>query len=95
MVEGPFGSGGTLTNNAGTGGTGGIGDELTESDKKKEPRGSVAESWRATPLRCREPRRSVDESTNEEPINARARVVPEIEERFSDTGEGEFRETLF
>jgi len=85
-----FGSGG-LTNTAGTGGTGGAGDELPESDKKKEPRGSVAESWRTTPLRCRELRRSYDESTNEEPIKARARVVPEIEERLSDTeGEGWF-----
>lgn len=43
-VEVWFGSGGTLTSIAGTGGTGGIGDELPVSDRKKEPRGSVAES---------------------------------------------------
>lgn len=97
IVVGYFEAGGTFTNVAGTGGTGGTGDARPESDRKNEPRGRVAESCRATPLRCREPQRSLDESTNEEAIKARARVVPEIEERLSQTegeGEGRFKGAL-
>lgn len=57
----------------------------------KSPRGSVAESWRGI-LQRRELRCSFGGSINEEAINARARVAPEIEERFSGVeGEGCFK----